>query len=495
MSNGSGTFGTIGQYIPFIKQHPNSTFVFYFGFCDGDYKLYNIDTTNDTSIKPIDVDESKISNMLSTMDNLSQNKNLKITMKTVDNQLKIIGINVDENDAGNDCNSGISTNYKAQIMEKAISAETNIANATRQFLSKRKAETIKRTKNDITSLIGIIQNIFTISDEKMVAATAAKKAEEEAAAAAAKKAEEEAAAAAKKAEEEVNSTWVDVNDTQATAEVVLTKISDQMRTISDDLANFYNQITGRWSTIVNARKNFKPELDEILQNYLTLKIEIGDNEDIVNEWFTQKKSEWISQDTNNKDNANRYSIEKISKLMDKYFSRLLHKPGWIETNFADKVIDGKIIFDNLSNFVETGEFTFLISPSGKPSNDKSSIEWYKNGEGKSLKYLDYDENSITEPDKNIIQTSPPPRKKKELPSYMHPTVSSQNQRKQGGSKTRKKRLTNKKTKKHSTTKHIRSHKKQDKSIHRISKRVIHKSKPRKYTLRIKSSRNNRTKKI
>jgi len=377
--------------------------------------LYNIDTTNDTSIKPIDVDESKISNMLSTMDNLSQNKNLKITMKTVDNQLKIIGINVDENDAGNDCNSGISTNYKAQIMEKAISAETNIANATRQFLSKRKAETIKRTKNDITSLIGIIQNIFTISDEKMVAATAAKKAEEEAAAAAAKKAEEEAAAAAKKAEEEVNSTWVDVNDTQATAEVVLTKISDQMRTISDDLANFYNQITGRWSTIVNARKNFKPELDEILQNYLTLKIEIGDNEDIVNEWFTQKKSEWISQDTNNKDNANRYSIEKISKLMDKYFSRLLHKPGWIETNFADKVIDGKIIFDNLSNFVETGEFTFLISPSGKPSNDKSSIEWYKNGEGKSLKYLDYDENSITEPDKNIIQTSPPPRKKKRTP--------------------------------------------------------------------------------
>ena len=480
MSNGSGTFGTIGQYIPFIKQHPNSTFVFYFGFCDGDYKLYNIDTTNDTSIKPIDVDESKISNMLSTMDNLSQNKNLKITMKTVDNQLKIIGINVDENDAGNDCNSGISTNYKAQIMEKA---ETNIANATRQFLSKRKAETIKRTKNDITSLIGIIQNIFTISDEKMVAAAAAKKAEEE------------AAAAAKKAEEEVNSTWVDVNDTQATAEVVLTKISDQMRTISDDLANFYNQITGRWSTIVNARKNFKPELDEILQNYLTLKIEIGDNEDIVNEWFTQKKSEWISQDTNNKDNANRYSIEKISKLMDKYFSRLLHKPGWIETNFADKVIDGKIIFDNLSNFFETGEFTFLISPSGKPSNDKSSIEWYKNGEGKSLKYLDYDENSITEPDKNIIQTSPPPRKKKELPSYMRPTVSSQNQRKQGGSKTRKKRLTNKKTKKHSTTKHIRSHKKQDKSIHRISKRVIHKSKPRKYTLRIKSSRNNRTKKI
>lgn len=78
---------------------------------------------------------------------------------------------------------------------------------------------------------------------------------------------------------------------------------------------------------------------------------------------------------------------------------------------------------------------------------------------------------------------------------MHPTVSSQNQRKRGGSKTRKKRLTNKKTKKHSTTKHIRSHKKQDKSIHRISKRVIHKSKPRKYTLRIKSSRNNRTKKI
>ena len=181
--------------------------------------------------------------------------------------------------------------------------------------------------------------------------------------------------------------------------------------------------------------------------------------------------------------------------MDKYFSRLLHQPGWIETNFADKVIDGKIIFDNLSNFVETGEFTFLISPSGKPSNDKSSIEWYKNGEGKSLKYLDYDENSITEPDKNIIQTSPPPRKKKELPSYMRPTVSSQNHTKRGGSKTRKKRLTNKKTKKHSPPKHIRSDKKQDKPNHRISKRVIHKSKPRKYTLRTKSSRNNRTKKI